>query len=122
MANQTYLDTKYNQTRKSYTDDLTDQQWLLIEPLIPKTSGLGRKPTISKREVVNAIFYVCRNGISWSNLPNDFPSKTRVNQLFMRWRDDGTFEAINNVLNIELRARHQKEPTTSMLKIGRAHV
>ena len=115
MATQTYLDNKYNTNRKPYSTDITDEEWSTIEPLIPKTSGLGHKPTIPTREIMNAIFYIARCGGNWADLPHDFPSKTRVNKLFMKWRSDGTWEQINNSLNVVIRTKAGKEDSPSML-------
>ena len=47
--------------RKPYPSDLTDQQWAMIESLIP-VNVVGRPRTVAMREVVNAIFYLNRSG------------------------------------------------------------
>jgi putative transposase len=41
--------------RPSYPSDLTDQQWALLEPLIPPAMPGGHPPTTDMREVINAI-------------------------------------------------------------------
>jgi len=52
--------------RKAYPDDLTDQEWKLIETLTEnKKTNRGRKPKYGKREMLNAIFYLLRTGCSW---------------------------------------------------------
>jgi transposase len=43
-------------TRKAYTTDLSDQEWQIIEPLLPGPKHLGRKIPYSRREILNAIF------------------------------------------------------------------
>ena len=47
--------------RKPYPSDLTDEQWEIIEPLIP-VSRVGRPREVAMREVLNAIFYQNRSG------------------------------------------------------------
>ena len=47
--------------RAAYATDLTDTEWQLVEPYV-RTSGLGRPPLHSKRELLNAIFYQLRAG------------------------------------------------------------
>lgn len=84
--------------RKPYPSDLTDEQWALIEPLIPPSPKKGRPRTIEMREVVNAILYLNRSGCQWDMLPNDLPSKSSVYDYFAAWRDNGTWERINTVL------------------------
>jgi putative transposase len=60
--------------RRPYDSDLTDAEWLLLEPLIPAEKPGGRHRTIVMREVLNAIFYVLRAGCAWRLLPHDFPA------------------------------------------------
>ena len=57
--------------RKAYKSDLTDEQWELLEPLIPAEKPLGRHRSVDMREVVNGIFYVLKTGCSWKMLPHD---------------------------------------------------
>lgn len=60
--------------RKAYSTDLSDQPWEQIEPLLPqRRDPRGAKRRHSPRELLNAIFYITRNGGSWEALPHDFP-------------------------------------------------
>ncbi len=62
--------------RKSYPSDLTDEQWSLVEPLLPaEVEGLGRPREVDFREVINAILYLNRSGCQWDMLPHDLPPK-----------------------------------------------
>ncbi len=72
------------ETRK-YPSDLTDEQWALIEPLIPVYPG-GRPRKTPLRQVVNAVFYLVRTGCQWRFLPKDFPPKSTVWRYFDEWR------------------------------------
>jgi len=49
--------------------DLTDEQWRLIEPLIPvpprRADGRGRL-RCNPREVMNGILWVMRTGAAWA--------------------------------------------------------
>src|ERR1041384_4444643 len=58
-----------------YPSDLTDQQWALVEPLIPVYPG-GRPRKTPMRDVLDAILYVVRTGCQWRYLPKDFPPPT----------------------------------------------
>jgi len=51
--------------RKAYPSDLTDTEWKLIEPLLPAQSSIGHPREVDFREIVNAIFYVQREGCTW---------------------------------------------------------
>jgi putative transposase len=69
--------------RKSYPSDVTDQQWALVEPLLPRVPRRrrrGRPRKTELREVVNALFYHVREGCTWRALPHDLPPwKTAYN-------------------------------------------
>lgn len=58
---------------KRYPSDLTEAEWLAIEPVLPCVSRTGRKRSVDLREVLNAIRYLVRGGVGWRMLPKDFP-------------------------------------------------
>lgn len=95
--------------RKPYPSDLTDEQWALIEPLIP-VSRRGRPREVEIREVLNTIFYQARSGCQWDMLPHDLPARSTVNDYFTRWRDDGTWQRINDALRRQVRLAVGKQP------------
>lgn len=84
--------------RKAYPSDLTDEQWELIEELIPGSREGGRPRKIEMREVMNAILYLNRSGCQWDMLPHDFPSKSSVYDYFATWRDGGTWQVLVDAL------------------------
>jgi len=55
----------------------------------------GRPRAGPLREILNAIFYVMRGGITWRLLPSDFPPWNTVYRWFAAWRDTCLFERIN---------------------------
>src|SRR5438445_10826531 len=101
--------------RKSYPSDLTDDEWTLLALLLerPKRDGRGRPRTVDRREVVNAIGYVLRTGCQWRYLPEGFPNWNTVYWYFARWRDDGTWEQINDRLRRQERVRQGRDPEPS---------
>ena len=60
-------------SRKAYKSDRSDEQWKLIEPLIPPAKPGGHPRTVDLGEVVHAIFEVLRTGCGWEMLPHDLP-------------------------------------------------
>src|SRR5664279_2154446 len=84
--------------RLPYPSDLTDAQWQLIQPLLPAAKSGGRPRKIDLCDVVNAIFYLNREGCTWRALPHDFPHWRTVYDYFAAWKHDGTWERINGVL------------------------
>ena len=81
-----------------YPSDLTDTEWQVLEVWLPPPAGTGRHRSWPLREVMNAIFYILRGGISWRMLPEHFPPHQTVYRWFTRFRDDGTWEDLNHRL------------------------
>jgi putative transposase len=98
--------------RKPYPSDLSDEQWAIIEPLIP-VHKVGRPRTNEMREVLNAIFDLNRSGCQGDMLPHDLPAKSTVYHHFAQWRDDGTGERINDALRQHVRIAAGREPGPS---------
>lgn len=84
--------------RKPYPSGLTDEQWALVEPLLPRARrhrGPGRPRTADLREVANALFYHAREGCSWRALPHDLPPWKTVYNYFQWWDWDGTWQKMS---------------------------
>ena len=60
-------------TRRSYSTDLSEEEWAILQPLVPQAKPGGRPRTHQRRELLDAIFYVVRSGCAWRLLPHDFP-------------------------------------------------
>jgi putative transposase len=99
--------------RERYLTDLTDEQWALIEPLIPKAKPGGRPRTVDIREVVNALLYQARTGVQWELLPHDLIPKGTAYDYFARWHDDGTLDAVVAALREKVRAEAGREASPS---------
>ena len=100
-------------TRKRYPADLTTAQWQRIEPYIPTPKEGGRPATIDRRELVNAMLYIVREGCSWRALPHEYPKWQTVYHYFRLWRDDGTWQRIHDALRAEVRQAAGREPSPS---------
>src|SRR6266550_7709702 len=96
-----------------YPSDVTDEQWALIEPLIPVYPG-GRPCKTDVRDVLDAILYLLRTGCQWRYLPSDFPPKSTVWRYFNQWRHDGTLDTIHDRLRRKVRTMEKPyHPRTS---------
>src|SRR3954467_2187450 len=104
--------------RKPYPSDLTDEQWAILEPMIP-VHRVGRPRKVDMREVLNAIFYLNRSGCQWDMLPHDLPAKSTVYDHFAQWRDDGTWQAITDALRRQVRVAGGADPPPRVASIGR---
>src|ERR1700756_3025838 len=96
-----------------YQTDLTDAEWRVIAPHLPKPCGTGRPRAWPMREIVNGIFYVMRAGCQWRLLPNDLPPWGTIYRWFAAWRDDGCFERINHALVMADRERVGRDASPS---------
>ena len=73
--------------------ELTDEQWRVIEPLLP-VSRVGGRPRVDDRLVINGMLYKCKTGIAWRDLPDRYgPWKTVYNR-FWRWSRSGTLSVL----------------------------
>jgi putative transposase len=99
--------------RRPYSTDLSDDEWKILEPLVPNAKPGGRPRAHQTRELLNAIFYVLRGGCAWRLLPHDFLPWQTAYHYFRAWRMDGTWEQIHTVLRERLRRLAGREPTPS---------
>ena len=71
--------------------DLTDDEWALLEPLMPKSRKSARA---DDRKIMNAIFYVLRTGMPWRDLPERYGPYTTAYNRFNRWSRRGIWKRI----------------------------
>ena len=104
-------------SRKPYPSDLTDAQWQLLPSYLAAAKPGGRPRKTDLREVVNAIFYLNREGCTWRALPHDFPPWRTVYEYFAAWKRDGTWDELNGALRRQLRvaAGRPHTPTTASI-------
>src|SRR4249920_1831186 len=105
---------RYDRSKLRYPSDLTDNEWRLVEPLIPPGKRGGDKRTVVMREVVNGLMYVLSTGCQWRAIPKDLPPKSTVYDYFDLWTYDGTLQRIHHALYDQCREQAQREasPTT----------
>lgn len=82
----------------TYPNDLTEDQWGSIRPLLPNDKPKGRRRATSLREVVSAISYRDRVGCPWRMLPEDFPAWGTVYSYYRRWNRAGILAEIRQIL------------------------
>lgn len=107
----------YDRSSLRYPSDLTDEEWALIEPLIPPAKKGGNKRTVVVRDVVDGIMYVLSTGCQWAALPTDLPPRSTVNDYFRRWSDDRTLDRIHHALYVQCReqAERKASPTAAII-------
>jgi len=103
--------------RKAYPSDVTEAQWKILEPLVPKAKPGGRPAKYPRREILNALFYVARTGCAWRQLPHDLPPWILVYIYFRVWKLDGTLDRIHDRLRGDLRVAmgRQRQPSAGII-------
>lgn len=98
--------------RANYPSDVTDEQWQVLQKLLPSRSRFGRPP-IDRRLILNAVLYLNRTGCQWRALPHDFPKWKTVYTIFRRWRLDGVWRRLHDALVRLVRRAAAKKLTAS---------
>lgn len=108
---------RYARDKLRYPSDLTDEEWSVVEPLIPPAKRGGRKRVVAVREVVNGVMYVLSTGCQWRYIPKDLPPRSTVHDYLTRWSHDGTIERMHHALYVQCRemAGREASPTACVI-------
>lgn len=79
--------------RRVNRHELTDDQWQVVEPLIPRPNHMGRPPR-DGREMLEAMLWLLRSGAPWRDLPDWYGPWETVYTRFRQWRDAGLLDDI----------------------------
>ena len=89
-------------------EELTDEQWAVIEPHLPelptREDGRGR-PWRENREVMDGILWILRSGARWKDLPERFPPYQTCHRRFQAWVRDGSLRRVLEAIAEDLRTR-----------------
>ncbi len=99
--------------RLAYPTDLTDEEWQVLEPLLPPEKTGGRPRKYPMREVLNGIQYVLRGGCAWRLMPHDLPQWQTADQTWRAWRQDGTWVRMHDQLRDRVRTAMGRHPQPS---------
>src|ERR1700761_7065915 len=108
---------RYDRSKLRYPSDLTDEEWGLVEPLIPPGKTGGGKRTVIMREVVNGLMYILSTGCQWRAIPKDLPPRSTVHGYFDLWNWDGALDRIHHALYVKCREQAGREasPTAGII-------
>jgi len=99
----------------NYPSDLTDEQYALIEPMLPAAKSNkqigGRPREVDLRNIVNGILYFLRSGCQWRMLPTTFGPWSTVHDYYRNWKHDGTWQRIHDKLREKVRRADGRKPT-----------
>jgi putative transposase len=108
---------RYDRSRLRYPSDLTDEEWALVEPLIPPAKRGGNRRHVVVREVVNGLMYILSTGCQWRAIPTDLPPRSTLYDYFDLWSWDGTLDRIHDALYAKCRqaASREASPTAAII-------
>jgi transposase len=99
-----------------YSTDLTDEEYALVEPLLPARKKRG-SPRHSMRAILDAIVYMVRAGCPWRLIPKNFPPFTTVQYWFYGWRDSGFLDQALAVLSMAAREQEGREAAATAVVV-----
>lgn len=105
--------------RNPYLTDLTDEQWAILQPLIPLAKPGGRPREVDRRKVIKTLLYLNRTGCQGDLPPHDVLPKSTVDAYFSRWRHDGPEQHLMDGLRADVRTQLalSQAPTPSAASI-----
>jgi len=108
---------RYDRSKLRYPSDLTEPEWALIKPLIPRGKPGGNKQSVDMRQVVNGLMYILSTGCQWAAIPRDLAARSTINRYFHRWQWDGTMNRIHHELFVTCRelAERDASPTVAII-------
>ena len=104
---------RYDRSKLRYPSDLTEEEWALAKPEIPRAKRGGNKRTVDVREVMNGLMYVLSTGCQWRAIPKDLPPRSTVNSYFCRWQHDGTLDRLHHALYVRCREQADREASAT---------
>lgn len=92
-----------------YEQEIIDQLWDRLEPLLPQRTRRYRHPGRLRRDdraALAGILHVLRTGISWQQLPTNIfgVSGSTCWRRLSEWQEQGLWQRLHEVLLAELRA------------------
>jgi putative transposase len=101
---------------QTYPTDLKYTEWQLISEFFPNAT-FGRPQKWEKWQIINGILYVNRTGCQWRMLPVNFPPWRTVYYYYWRWKGDGLWEQINEVLvkQVRKKAGRNEQPSAAVI-------
>ena len=99
--------------RKSYSSNMTDERWAIIEPFLKPGSGPGRRNRHSLPEVVDAAHSSNADGCKRADLPHDSPPPAAVPHHSCKWVESGLRQRIDDALREAARIETGRDPRPS---------
>src|SRR5919205_3075050 len=73
--------------------DLTDEQWLILAPLLLPRKPRGR-PRVDDRRTINGVLWGLRTGARWADLPRRYGAASTCHLRLQRWQREGGWDRV----------------------------
>jgi len=104
-----------------YPSDMSDAEWAVTEPVLPEPAwrqGKGGRPAEHcRRDIVDAIRYLVKEGIQWRAMPTGLPPWSTVYDCLAGWQATGATTVMHGELRRQCRiaAGRKPEPTAAVI-------
>lgn len=78
--------------------DLSDEEWRVVEPLLPTERGRKSRPSYDNRRFFNGMLHVLRVGRQWRDMHERYGKWNSVYVRFRRWAEQGVWDALLETL------------------------
>ena len=78
--------------------ELSDEQWVRVEGLLPGKKGDPGRPAVNSRLFLDAVLWIARTGAPWRDLPERFGPWNSVFKRFNRWAKKGVWQRVFEAL------------------------
>jgi len=86
--------------------EMTDEQWIRIEPLLPGRVESPGATAKDNRLLVDAVLWIARTGAPWRDLPERFGNWNGTDQRFGRWSESGVWARVMEALGGDADLEH----------------
>lgn len=73
---------------------MTDEEWAIFVPFLTTPSAQGGRPPQNHRRVLDGVFWICRTGAPWRDLPDALGNWNSTWRQFRRWCHSGIWDLI----------------------------
>ena len=97
---------------------LTDEQWSVVQPLIPKPKprkDRKGRPRVPARNVLDGMLWILWTGAPWKALPSEYPPYQTCHRRMQEWIAERVFWRVLKALAEDLRDRGKFDLTEAFV-------
>ena len=104
----------------TYTNrgDVTDTQWVRLEPLLPPEKPWTGHPNLPHRSIINGILWIKRTGAPWRDIPERYGNWNTIASRYYRWCKAGVWQRIWETLQAQADAAGRLDWETHFVEMA----